>query len=257
MLACSLLGSGEVVCPGEYGGHLQGLATEPGKAIYWSFTVALVKTDEQGRVLVSVDAPSHQGDLEWRRGRLYVAVNLGQFNEEAGKADSWVYVYDDDTLALIERYRVPEVVHGAGGMAWHDGHFFIVGGLPKTHTENYVYEYNRRFRFVKRHAIPSGYTELGIQTICRGDDGWWFGCYGAPRVLLRTGDTFSSVKAYELDYSYGIARWTDGSYLRGLSLHAPNSKTWSGGAHVSNMPEEITKAKQLSIPAPPGQQRQQ
>jgi hypothetical protein len=80
---------------------------------------------------------------------------------------------------------VPELVHGAGGMAWYDGKFIIVGGLPPGVNENYAYEYDENFRFVKRHVIASGYTLMGIQTIAQADGAWWFGCYGKPAVLLR------------------------------------------------------------------------
>lgn len=101
-LVLSALGT-EIVCPGEYGGHLQGLATDSDRNIYWSFTVALVKTTKEGRLLKTVEAPTHQGDLVYVEGKLYVAVNLGQFNEEAGEADSWVYEYDADSLALLTK----------------------------------------------------------------------------------------------------------------------------------------------------------
>ena len=64
----------KIVCGGEYGGHLQGVATD-GTHIYWSFTRQIVKTDLTGKTLAVRDAPSHQGDLcvkahSLHRGRL-------------------------------------------------------------------------------------------------------------------------------------------------------------------------------------------
>jgi hypothetical protein len=56
-------GSEEIKCPGTYGGHLQGIATDEERNIYWSFTVTIVKTDKTGKVLKTVKAPNHQGDL--------------------------------------------------------------------------------------------------------------------------------------------------------------------------------------------------
>ena len=56
-------GTQEIACPGIYGGHLQGIATDVDWNIYWSFTVALVKTNRAGELLRTVPAPSHQGDL--------------------------------------------------------------------------------------------------------------------------------------------------------------------------------------------------
>lgn len=96
---------------------------------------------------------------------MYVATNLAKFNRPAGEADSWIYVYDGDTLAALAKHRVPKVVHGAGGMAWREGRFYIVGGLPPDVNENYAYEYDESFKFVKRNVIASGYTLMGIQTV--------------------------------------------------------------------------------------------
>ena len=99
-------------------------------------------------------------------------------------------------------------------MEWHDGRFFIVGGLPETHTANYVYEYSESFEFRKRHVIESGWTHLGIQTVCRGNDGtWWFGCYGKPAVTLRTDDAFRFLGKHAFNCSVGVARAPDSSEL--------------------------------------------
>ena len=122
-----------------------------------------------------------------------MAVNFGEFNKEAGRADSWVYVYDAGGLDLIEKHAVPEVVHGAGGIDCHDGTFYVVGGLPEGHDANYVYEYDRDFRFVGRHVIESGYTFMGIQTACHADGCWWFGCYGRPPCPV----SYTHLRAHE------------------------------------------------------------
>ena len=59
--------------------------------------------------------------------RLYVAVNLGRFNDPKGNADSWVYVYNSDDLVLLAKHPVEEVFHGAGGIGFSNGHFYVVG----------------------------------------------------------------------------------------------------------------------------------
>ena len=207
---CAVTRGGEVACPGAYPGHLQGIARDDDGNLYWSFTTYLVKTDASGVERAKVAVPTHYGDLTWHAGNVYVAVNFGAFNQEPGKAKSWVCVHDAGSLALLASNAVPEVVHGAGGMEWHDGRFFIVGGLPETHTDNYVYEYSESFVFQRRHVIASGWTHLGIQTVCRADDGtWWFGCYGKPAVTLRTDDTFRFLGKHVFDSSVGIARVPD------------------------------------------------
>lgn len=219
-------------CPGEYNGHLQGIARDAEGNIYWSFTTVLVKTDAQGVSLAQIDVPTHYGDLTTHDGRVYVAVNHGKFNQEPGVADSWVYVHDAATLKLITRHAVPEVVHGAGGMAWHGGRFMIIGGLPSTHQVNYVYEYTKDFKFVQRHVIESGQTLLGIQTVCRGrDNTWWFGCYGKPAVTLRCDDNFKLLGTHKFNSAVGIVATDDEKVLLvGRNKRDPKTKKNIGWA---------------------------
>lgn len=201
------------ICEGSYKRHVQGICTDGQASIYWSWTDSIVKTDRQGHILKQVPAPDHQGDLCYVEGKLYVAVNLGKFNQHAGAADSWVFVYDGETLAELARHPVPEVVHGAGGMAHRDGHFFVVGGLPPGVEENYVYEYDAQFKLVKRHVLASGYTLMGIQTVEYADGSWWFGCYGKPAVLLRADDRFQMTGRWEFNGAVGMAALGKGKFL--------------------------------------------
>src|SRR3569833_1507051 len=149
-----------VTCDGFYKQHLQGVCADA-DAIYWCFTTRLVKPNREGKVLKDIEVATHHGDLCHHGGKLYVAVNLGKFNEPEGKADSWVYVYQSSDLSFVARYATPEVVHGAGGMEYREGKFLIVGGLPADISENYVYEYDSQIRFVQRHSLASGPTDKG------------------------------------------------------------------------------------------------
>ena len=202
-----------IECEGDYRHHLQGVATDGEGAIFWSFTTTIVRTDAKGQVEVSVEAENHQGDLCHHGGRVYVAVNLGRFNDPEGNADSWIYVYDPKTLKLLEKHATPEVFHGAGGMDVRDGHFFVVGGLPDGVEENYVYEYDEQFRFVKKHVVASGWTRLGIQTAAWHDGAWWFGCYGSPAILLKTDADFQLLGRHEFNASLGIVGIAPGKLL--------------------------------------------
>ena len=210
-----------VQCEGTYPKHLQGICIDEKDSIFWCFTTVLVKTDCNGRVIKKIPVAFHHGDLCYHDGKVYVAVNLGKFNEPSGKtADSWVYVYNAADLSEMARHKVPEVVFGAGGMGYHDGRFIVIGGLPPGVEENYAYEYDDNFKFVKRHVIASGYTLMGIQTAKYSGGYWWFGCYGKPAVVLKTNESFKLVGKYTFDCALGIVGLADGSFLvaRGKSL---------------------------------------
>lgn len=203
-IAAESLPFGAAKCEGDYPGHVQGVCTNEKDAIYWSFTTVLVKTDRTGRLLGKVDVVSHHGDLCFHNGRLYVAVNLGKFNDPDGNADSWVYVYDADSLEFISKHETQEVFHGAGGIGVVEDRFYVVGGLPDGVEENYVYEYDSELNFRKKHVVDSGWTRLGIQTATWHDGAWWFGCYGNPKILLKTDAQFRMLGRYEMDASLGI-----------------------------------------------------
>lgn len=199
-----------VACQGAYPHHLQGICVDE-EAIYWSFTTKLVKTDLTGTAIKEVPVANHHGDLCCHEGKLFVAVNLGKFNDPKGHADSWVYEYLARDLSLIARHKTPEVFHGAGGIGHREGHFYVVGGLPDGINENYVYEYDAHFQFIRKHVVNSGHTHLGIQTATFAHDRWWFGCYGSPAILLVTDANFQRVKRYEYDCSLGIVGLPDGA----------------------------------------------
>ena len=212
----SLLSEKWIECEGVYGGHLQGVATD-GRFIYWSHTVQLVKTDLTGKVMHRMDVASHHGDLTYHDGKVFVAVELGSFNRPPGESDPWVYVYDGASLKFITKYHVAELVHGCGGIAYHDGRFILVGGLPEDHQKNYLFEYNEAFEFQARHDLPTGQTRLGIQTAGYVDGYWWFGCYGSPKNpgLLKVNNDFKLIGTSEIDFSYGIVRLNEDTVLQG------------------------------------------
>lgn len=220
----------DIHCPGNYGGHQQGMATDRQTAFFWSHTTQLAKTDLHGNLLNVIDVPSHHGDLDYYQGKVYVAANLAGFNGQA-PADSWVYVYDAQDLSLIARHSVPELVFGAGGIAIHDGRFIVVGGLPGDYEENYAYEYNADFEFIERHIIKSGHTGAGIQTAAWFDGCWWFGCYGMPHNpgFLKTDESFNLVASYDLNFAWGIIGVKNNQFLQGGEF---------GQAIVTHLPPE-------------------
>lgn len=227
---------GMVNCDGSYKHHLQGICADHA-SIYWSFTTTLVKTDLTGKLLKQVPVANHHGDLCHVGGKIYVAVNLGKFNDPNGNADSWVYVYDAKTLNEVARHETQEVIYGAGGIGNRDGHFFVVGGLPNSFEENYVYEYDSEFKFLKKHVVDSGHTHLGIQTATFAHDRWWFGCYGDPKILLVTDTNFQMKGRFEVDCSLGIEGMTDGRLLVG-SGRCSNDKGCNGNVRPATHDEQ-------------------
>ena len=237
---------GPVSCEGVYTHHLQGVCTDERDAIFWCFTTKLVKTDRTGKAVKLVDVANHHGDLCFLKGKVYVAVNLGKFNDPKGNADSWVYVYDARDLSLVAKHKTPEVFHGAGGIAHRDGKFLVVGGLPDGMKENYAYEYDGDFKFVKKHVLDSGHTQLGIQTAAFADDHWWFGCYGKPAILLKADAELKKVERFEFDCSLGIVPVGGGKFLV-----ARGGSTRDKGHTGKLVPAEADKERGLKVVAEP------
>ncbi len=225
---------GPATCEGLYPKHLQGICTDNRQHIFWSFTNTIVKTDVNGKILKRVSADNHQGDLCYLDGRLYVAVNLGRFNDPQKRADSWVYVFDAENLELLARHPLPELVYGAGAIAYHDGHFLVTGGLPVGAPGNLVYLYDRDFHLVKKQELPGGYTFLGIQTATFADDHWWFGCYGKPTPMLVVSSDFKTVREFNFTCCLGIV---------GL-----DAKTFLVARGIEQGPKQLTGKVLIAVP---------
>ena len=222
----------DISCGGAYKGHLQGLCTNGEDAVFWAYTSALVKTNKAGEVLRETSVERHHGDLCFVEDRIYVAVNLGRFNDAEGNADSWVYVYDAEDLSLLAKHQVEEVIYGAGGIGFADGHFYVVGGLPDQVEENYVYEYDADLQFVKKHCIDSGYTLAGIQTATYADGSWLFGCYGTPAETLETDAEFKLKGRQTFNSAVGLGALPNGDFLVGRTAKQSDG-SWTGNGFVA------------------------
>jgi hypothetical protein len=224
-----------IVYAKNYGGHLQGMTTDYQSFLFWSHTTQLVKTDLKGNILKIVDVPSHHGDLDYYKGKIYVAVNFGKFNEESGLSDSWLYIYNADNLDFVSRHPLPEVVHGAGGIAIHNEQIMVVGGLPNNgkYNNNFVYEYDTNFVFKKRHIIESGYTYLGIQTASYFNEYWYFGCYPweeTPKgkllkVNISNDSEMKLDDTFDIDMSFGIIGLEGNKFFCSCSTFNSMAKT--------------------------------
>ena len=159
----------------SFQGHVQGVCTD-GTNIYWSMTYDLVKTDLAGRELARYSDKVHLGDLCWRRGRIYVGVN--RMMEKGVRRGDEVWVFDPERLERVKVYPTPQTIWCNNGIEWYGGRFWIISCTPTYSRYNYVFEYTEDFRFVQCRPIESGWTMLGVQTICLRGDRMLFGCYG-------------------------------------------------------------------------------
>ena len=221
-----------ITCEGEYGAHLQGVATNHKDALFWSFTLTLVKTDLTGKVQATAKTMYHLGDLTCVDGRVYAAACT---TWDRPSNNSKVYVYDAEDLKLLDKKPVPEATYGAGGIEYFDRRFYIVGGADPKAEENFIYVYDKDFKYVATHTIPSGHTELGVQTISRHGGFFWLGCYGD--ILLKLDDSLNIAGRHAFDAGYGMKPWQGNDVMVGQSLSRDegNSKRWRGMIRLAHV----------------------
>ena len=230
----------EITCEGEYPMHLQGVAADA-EGLVWSFTTRLVRTDFEGRKLVEVAVPNHHGDLCCREGKVYVAVCLGRFNRPNPPGKNFIYEYDAATLKLVTRHPADELQYGAGGIAFGNGVFCGVGGLPEGEKANLVVEYTPDFKFSRKIEIP-GYTRMGVQTVCFLNDRWLFGIYDKPELRVYATADYAPLPTVEpaapggrINYSCGMTVLPDGRFAAAVTTKrcTPEGKTLHGAKLVT------------------------
>ena len=169
----------EIRCEGVYPWHLQGVATD-GTNVFWTFTTVLVKTDLTGKFLAKDEIPrsgGHMGDLCCKDGKVFVGMNMGV--AKGCRVGDEVWEYDASTLTLLKKYPTPETIFCNNGLEWYDGCFWIITSAPKHSLYNLVFKYTPDFKYQTTRFINSGWTNLGVQTICLAGDKMLFGCYGS------------------------------------------------------------------------------
>ena len=158
-----------------------------------------------GKFINMVDAPSHQGDLCITDDKVYVATNHKKFNK-LNKADNYVYVFDIK-LNFIEKIKINEMICGLGGIEYHDGSFYLVGGADPSEPTFRIGKYSKDFKLEKMYNIPVGKSKMGVQTICYGYGKFWLGVYqerGANEGLWEMDTNFNIVKKHNLGGAVGI-----------------------------------------------------
>lgn len=212
-------------------GHIQGVATD-GKYIYLSYSGNILKSDWQGNIIKFIKTPRfdgledpkndiaalkkkfnirihHSGDCCFHDGKLYVAYCGSGFNRryESGWSYNYVYVFDTD-LNFIRRHHVPDMVHGAGGITFANGRFYLVGGRPAGVTGNTLYEYDSSFKLLKKHQLKFN-SDKGIQTISWDGEHFWIGCYKTGDFAFLVDKDFKVTSVAKAPIATGVLNSSD------------------------------------------------
>ncbi len=191
----------EFRCEGEYPHHLQGF-TSDGKAIYWSFTSVLVKSDLAGKRISQINVPMHHGDCCAVDGKLYVATHL---NWPRKDRTAWIYIYDCKDLTLLEKINIPEVDEaGVDGISFHNGFFYVcIGKEPDDKTPfNRIFKMTKDFQVVERFEVP-GVTTYGIQAFSWANGYFWLGAY-SKEGTIQCDANMKVVGKHRIDMSVGV-----------------------------------------------------
>ena len=221
----------------DFRGHVQGVCTD-GTNIYWSMTFDLVKTDAAGKELARYTNKFHMGDLCWHDGRIYVGVN--RMEQNGARRGDEVWVFEPGKLERVKVYSTPETLWCNNGIEWYGGRFWIVGGTPVHSRYNYVFEYTEDFRFVQCRPIDSGWTLVGVQTICLCGDKMLFGCYGSSKdpELPHPASTFAvdvkdlARKSRNIEFPYIVPVAAKMDVMSAEGMFVSDGKIWT--AHGVN-----------------------
>lgn len=202
--------------PSMYKNHLQGITVDNSGFIYASLTTELVKFDSLGKIVLDVAVPNHHGDLKYRNGMIYVAVNLSdQFNGD-GTCDNWVYIYNASDLRLTNRIKINELPDGIGSIAANEAGdvFFLAGGKKWSEhfTDLGIYDQNFKLIELKHVAVESSY---GIQTMdVSGSRLYACGLTGDGTQLYTINNYSGSVESISfLNCDKGIIRLEKGTLI--------------------------------------------
>ena len=228
-----LLRSKDIRCEGSWSGHLQGVAFDGKDKLYWVFNNHLVQTDPKGKLLNATmlkrepGGVNHGGSPCYADGSIYVPYCGSGFNAELNGKPSYnfIQVYSEKDLSLVKSYSIPEVVYGAGAIAFADGNFFVAGGRVANKPGNTVYEYSPEFKLLKKHELEFN-SHLGIQSMTFDGKNFWFGCYSVRAgSAYRTGRDFKVNGYYNFSGAYGMIPLND----RKIVLASPDTDRKSSG----------------------------
>jgi len=135
-----------VVEPGQ-----QGIATD-GKHVYVQCTTVLLKYDLKGKLLAKSDKRRwHHGGIAHHEGRIYAAVSQCA---KTKTRNHWVGVYDPRDLEQLAMHDVGDRFEiCAGGIACHDGRFYVAESYYDNDHDDYLVVFDDKFKAIRPHRI--------------------------------------------------------------------------------------------------------
>ncbi len=248
--------------------HMQGFTTD-GKHMYWSFTNTLVKTTMTGTVVAQKEVPitsEHLGGIDYHNGRIYGAAMGNSL-----KGDPWgqwtsftVHVYDAESLSLVKVLRLDDCYRDhkvardgfdgvgaitAGVDAETGEEALFIAASMKNGAEiksQIVLQYSFDGKLQKRHFVPTGSVNIGVQNIDYDKDTGYFWLttydptqpYHVPQTLFcASGDLKSVVAKYAFSTPYGFHCCGGGRFYASLQY----GKNGARGGFAYEVDEALLK----------------
>ena len=200
-------------------GHVQGMCVSS-NAIYFSFHDQIVKTDWYGRLLNRAPVDPHCGDICIWNGKLYTGVWLRPDNQKGEKERGAIYVYDAETLELLQARKVKSLNAGVDGITVHDGVIYLAMGAtgkydPETKSGRLCWYCKFRADTLEQIGEPIP-VDHGDDSICGSQNMTTDGKYiysshytadeaaRTPNVVVHDKDTFKVVAKYRFGWNHGI-----------------------------------------------------
>lgn len=220
----------EIKLEGEYKYHLQDVWFDD-SALYWAHTSQLLKTDLSGKIIAKADVSEHHAGIEVRDGKVYVAVCVLQ-GKTGGKTLSssrvTVNVYDAKTLKLLEE-NVTDINDRSGSLAILDDGTFLVGCLRPPDIEKTQVRFHhldKNYKLIKSYVLDNVPVKLGIETIKRRGDHYYFNQYASGGLCLKLDKNFREIARYKFDGTCGLVFDGDHAWIGSTHFNA-DKKRWA------------------------------
>ena len=231
-------------CGGLWDGRLQGICSDGKSRIYWVFNNQLIQSDLKGKVInatmlkrengtrISGGSPCYADD------KIYVPYG------------GLIQVYNENELTYVKSLHIPELIHGAGAIAFARGNFFIAAWNPPGVPGNLVLECSPEFEVQKKYHLNFS-SNNGIEALSFDGRDFWIGISRIHPVTIRADRNFNIRGFYNFSGSSGmiafpknkilLANWTSGR------KHLPNPQVKPTEPHRNYAAAVVKNVEKLQI----------